>query len=78
MPGAIPALAPRIKDSIMAAFSELHITVQEMLRDGWNPSAIARYMQIPIEWVLDVEDSYYCAPDADAYADADAEAYGNS
>jgi len=61
----------------MSHMSEIHARVQDMLRDGWTPSAVASVLQIPIEWVHAVEDGFYAIPTADEYADADAIAYGD-
>ena len=33
--------------------SELSIDIQAMLEDGHEPRAIARYLEIPVEWVYE-------------------------
>lgn len=64
----------------MSRMSELNIQVQEMLREGWTPSAIANVLQIPLDWIMVVEDDYFPieADDffAEQQADMDAEMYG--
>ena len=63
----------------MSRMSELSIEIQERLADGHAPASIARELNIPAHWVTEIaeEDAYldYLAT-ADAYADADAVAYG--
>jgi hypothetical protein len=33
--------------------SDLSIDIQAMLEDGHEPRAIARYLEIPVEWVYE-------------------------
>lgn len=33
------------------SFSDLDITIQDMLEDGWKPYEIAEALQIPVDWV---------------------------
>ena len=35
----------------MSRMSELSIEIQAMLEEGHQPHAIARYLEIPVEWV---------------------------
>ena len=37
----------------MSRMSELSIDIQAMLEDGHEPRAIARYLEIPVEWVYE-------------------------
>ena len=37
----------------MSRMSELSIDIQAMLEDGHDPRAIARYLEIPVEWVYE-------------------------
>lgn len=62
----------------MSRMSELHIEIESRLADGDTPRQIATSLEIPVEWVVAVEDSFYTGymPTADDYADADATAYG--
>lgn len=64
----------------MSKMSELNIQVQEMLREGWTPSAIANALHIPLDWIMVVEDDYDSIEAdnffAEQQADMDAEMYG--
>lgn len=63
----------------MSSMSELSIEIEDRLADGHDPAAIARELNIPVHWVTEIsgENAYldYMA-DAEAYANADAIAYG--
>ena len=37
----------------MSRMSELSIEIQAMLEEGHQPRAIARYLEIPVEWVYE-------------------------
>ena len=37
----------------MSRMSDLSIDIQAMLEDGHEPRAIARYLEIPVEWVYE-------------------------
>jgi hypothetical protein len=37
----------------MSKMSDLSIDIQAMLEDGHEPRAIARYLEIPVEWVYE-------------------------
>ncbi len=37
----------------MSRMSELSIEIQAMLEEGHQPRAIARYLEIPAEWVYE-------------------------
>jgi hypothetical protein len=37
----------------MSKMSELSLDIQKMLIEGHNPRAIARYLEIPTEWVYE-------------------------
>ena len=37
----------------MSRMSELSIDIHAMLEDGHDPRAIARYLEIPVEWVYE-------------------------
>jgi len=37
----------------MSKMSELSIDIQGMLVEGHDPRAIARYLEIPVEWVYE-------------------------
>lgn len=37
----------------MSRMSELSIEIQAMLEEGHQPHAIARYLEIPAEWVYE-------------------------
>ena len=37
----------------MSKMSELSIEIQAMLEEGHQPRAIARYLEIPVEWVYE-------------------------
>jgi hypothetical protein len=37
----------------MSRMSELSIDIQAMLEEGQDPRAIARYLEIPAEWVYE-------------------------
>ena len=37
----------------MSKMSELSLDIQGMLEEGHEPRAIARYLEIPVEWVYE-------------------------
>jgi len=37
----------------MSRMSELSIDIQAMLEEGYEPRTIARYLEIPVEWVYE-------------------------
>jgi hypothetical protein len=37
----------------MSKMSDLSLDIQAMLEDGHEPRAIARYLEIPVEWVYE-------------------------
>ena len=37
----------------MSKMSELSLDIQGMLEEGYEPRTIARYLEIPVEWVYE-------------------------
>lgn len=40
----------------MSRLSELYIAVQEQLEMGYSPYVVAKRLEIPFEWVLEIEE----------------------
>lgn len=63
----------------MSRMSELSLEIQERLSVGQSPAEVAKALNVPSHWVTEIRDENdyqdYMAT-ANAYADADAVAYG--
>jgi hypothetical protein len=41
----------------MSKMAELHMEIEDLLRQGYKPVTIAGMLSVPIKWVYDVEES---------------------